>query len=164
MSNYYKQAYLSPIGEMSLVTSDKGLVGVWFVGQKYFEYGLKTRPQEMSHPILNQTVSYLEQYFSGQSPDLIALPLDLRGTDFQLAIWQQLREIPFGKTRTYGQLAQQMGIKSGQAVGGAVGKNPISILIPCHRVLSQSRGLTGYAGGLEKKIWLLQHEKIDFKE
>ncbi len=154
----YKTIYHSPLGPMSLVASDKGLVGAWFEGQKYFEKGLTEANYLDSSPILDKASQLLTQYFSGKCPDFSQLALDIRGTEFQQKVWRMLQTIPCGQTVTYGQIAQDLGIQSGQAIGGAVGRNPLSIIVPCHRVLSSKGELTGYAGGLEKKIWLLQHE------
>ncbi|MFM0598721.1 methylated-DNA--[protein]-cysteine S-methyltransferase [Streptococcus suis] len=159
----YKQIYHSPLGAMSLVATDKGLRGAWFEGQKYFERGLREEPVLGSHPILDQTSLLLDAYFSGEEVDFSTLPLETIGTDFQEKVWALLKEIPHGQTTSYGQLAQQLGLRSGQAVGGAVGRNPYSIIVPCHRVLNQKGQLTGYAGGLDKKIWLLQHENPQFE-
>ncbi|HEM6342254.1 TPA: methylated-DNA--[protein]-cysteine S-methyltransferase [Streptococcus suis] len=159
----YKQIYHSPLGPMSLMASDKGLRGAWFEGQKYFERGLTEEPVLGSHPILDQTSLLLDAYFSGQDVDFTSLPLEAIGTEFQEKVWALLKEIPHGQTTSYGQLAQQLGVCSGQAVGGAVGRNPYSIIVPCHRVLNQKGQLTGYAGGLDKKIWLLQHENPQFE-
>ncbi|HFI0794652.1 TPA: methylated-DNA--[protein]-cysteine S-methyltransferase [Streptococcus suis] len=160
---YVKTIYQSPLGAMSLVAGDKGLRGAWFEGQKYFEAGLNEEVVLGSHPILNSTRLLLDAYFSGEQVDFSDLPLEPVGTDFQEKVWALLKEIPHGQTTSYGQLAQQLGVYSGQAVGGAVGRNPYSIIIPCHRVLNQKGQLTGYAGGLDKKIWLLQHENPYFE-
>lgn len=160
---YVKTIYQSPLGPMSLVTSDKGLRGTWFEGQKYFERGLDEKSVLGSHPILNSTRLLLDAYFSGEQVDFSDLPLEPVGTDFQEKVWRLLKEIPHGQTTSYGQLARQLGLGSGQAVGGAIGRNPYSIIVPCHRVLNQKGQLTGYAGGLDKKIWLLQHENPHFE-
>ena len=118
-------------------------------------------------PVLEQTVKWLNLYFSGQEPDFTP-PLHLIGSEFRLAVWKMLLEIPYGQTTTYkelaGRIAEQRGIKtmSAQAVGGAVGHNPISIIVPCHRVLGTDGSLTGYAGGIDKKISLLTLEKAAF--
>lgn len=160
---YVKTIYQSPLGPMSLVTSDKGLRGTWFEGQKYFERGLDEKPVLGPHPILNSTRLLLDAYFSGEQVDFSDLPLEPVGTDFQEKVWRLLKEIPHGQTTNYGRLAQQLGLRSGQAVGGAIGRNPYSIIVPCHRVLNQKGQLTGYAGGLDKKIWLLQHENPHFE-
>ncbi|CYU83083.1 methylated DNA-protein cysteine methyltransferase [Streptococcus suis] len=148
---------------MSLVTSDKGLRGAWFEDQKYFERGLNEKAILAPHHILDQTSLLLDAYFSGQDVDFTSLPLEAIGTEFQEKVWALLKEIPHGQTTSYGQLAQQLGLCSGQAVGGAVGRNPYSVIVPCHRVLNQKGQLTGYAGGLDKKIWLLQHENPRFE-
>ncbi|MDW8681665.1 methylated-DNA--[protein]-cysteine S-methyltransferase [Streptococcus suis] len=160
---YVKNIYQSPLGAMSLVAGDKGLRGAWFEGQKYFEAGLNEEVVLGSHPLLDQTRLLLDAYFSGEQVDFSDLPLEPIGTDFQEKVWALLKEIPHGQTTSYGQLAQQLGLRSSQAVGGAVGRNPFSIIVPCHRVLNQKGQLTGYAGGLDKKIWLLQHENPHFE-
>ncbi|HEM6082678.1 TPA: methylated-DNA--[protein]-cysteine S-methyltransferase [Streptococcus suis] len=160
---YVKTIYQSPLGPMSLVASDRGLRGAWFEDQKYFERGLTEQAVIGSHPILDQTRQLLDAYFSGQEVNFTDLQLDAIGTDFQEKIWALLKEIPHGQTTSYGQLARQLGQRSGQAIGGAVGRNPYSIIVPCHRVLNQKGQLTGYAGGLDKKIWLLQHENPHFE-
>ncbi|MEG3342889.1 methylated-DNA--[protein]-cysteine S-methyltransferase [Streptococcus suis] len=160
---YVKTIYQSPLGAMSLVAGDKGLRGAWFEGQKYFEAGLNEEVVLGSHPILNSTRLLLDAYFSGEQVDFSDLPLEPVGTDFQEKVWALLKEIPHGQTTSYGQLAQQLGLRSSQAVGGAVGRNPFSIIVPCHRVLNQKGQLTGYAGGLDKKVWLLQHENPYFE-
>ena len=116
-----------------------------------------------SHPVLNQVASYLDSYFSGQDQDLSELPLAPIGSEFEKKVWSYLREIPFGQTVTYGQIAQDLHVASPQAIGGAVGRNPWSILVPCHRVLGAGNRLTGYASGVEKKAWLLKHEMQHFK-
>ncbi|HEM6136833.1 TPA: methylated-DNA--[protein]-cysteine S-methyltransferase [Streptococcus suis] len=160
---YVKTIYQSPLGPMSLVASDRGLRGAWFEDQKYFERGLDEKPVLGSHPILNSTRLLLDAYFSGEQVDFSDLPLDAIGTDFQEKVWTLLKEISYGQTTSYGQLARQLGQRSGQAIGGAVGRNPYSIIVPCHRVLNQKGQLTGYAGGLDKKIWLLTHENPNFE-
>ncbi|HEM5282459.1 TPA: methylated-DNA--[protein]-cysteine S-methyltransferase [Streptococcus suis] len=159
----YKQIYHSPLGPMSLVASDRGLRGAWFEDQKFFERGLNEKAILAPHPILAQTSLLLDAYFSGQDVDFTSLPLEAIGTEFQENVWALLKEIPHGQTTSYGKLAQQLGLRSGQAVGGAVGRNPYSIIVPCHRVLNQKGQLTGYAGGLDKKIWLLRHENPEFE-
>lgn len=158
----FKIIYSSPIGELSLVADEYGLVGIWFVGQTYFERGLAEQPMLAGTDILDQTCNWLDSYFAGQEPDLNSLPLSIRGTEFQKRVWSELVKIPCGQTRTYKALADKLNCKSAQAVGGAVGKNPLSILVPCHRVLGADGSLTGYAGGLDKKIWLLDHEGVSF--
>ena len=157
---HYKKIYKSPLGGLSLVADESGLVGTWFLGQKYFERGLTEVPILGNHPFLGLASDFLDAYFSSQQPDPASIPLSAQGTDFQQRVWAYLQTIPYGQTVTYGQLAQELKINSAQAVGGAVGRNPLSILVPCHRVLGSQGQLTGYAGGLNKKIWLLEHEGV----
>ena len=163
---YVKMLYVSPVGELSLVADDHYLLGIWFQGQKHFERGLEAGciVDVPSHPVLNQIASYLDSYFSGQVQDLSELPLAPIGSEFEKKVWSYLREIPFGQTVTYGQIAKDLHVASPQAIGGAVGRNPWSILVPCHRVLGAGNRLTGYASGVEKKAWLLEHENATFKE
>lgn len=150
--------YASPIGNLSLVADDQGLIGVWFLGQEHFERGLDTTVRIGTSPCLERTVDWLERYFAGDQPRVNELSLTPRGTVFQQRVWTELLHIPYGQTTTYKRLAQQLGCASAQAIGGAVGKNPIAVIIPCHRVLGSDGRLTGYAGGLERKHWLLSHE------
>lgn len=158
----YAQRFASPLGEMLLACDEVGLVGVWFEGQRYFPD--RSAFQFVSHPILSQTVKWLDEYFKGSKPAYLP-PLHLRGSDFQLEVWSLLCEISYGEIVTYSDLARRIAARRGlssmsaQAVGGAVGHNPISILIPCHRVVGANGSLTGYAGGLERKEWLLKWEK-----
>jgi len=118
----------------------------------------------VSHPILDPVIACLDAYFKGKSQDLSNLPLAPIGTDFEKRVWAYLQEIPYGQTVTYGQIAKDLQVASAQAIGGAVGRNPWSILVPCHRVLGAGKRLTGYAAGVEKKAWLLEHEGADFKD
>lgn len=160
----YTSKYKSPFGEIVIAADEKGLTGLWFVGQKYFALYLDKENKEKEIQILKDTKKWLDIYFSGKNPDF-KLPLHFTGTDFQNEVWKILYSIPYGKTMTYGEianiLAKQMGFKrmSAQAVGGAVGKNEISIIVPCHRVVGTNGSLTGYAGGISKKIALLKLEK-----
>ena len=160
----YISHYTSPIGDILLAADDAGLTGLWFQGQKYFARGLEKEQEERNLPVFDQTKTWLDLYFSGKEPDFLP-PLHLIGTDFQKQVWEILLAIPYGKTTTYGkiagQIAQRRGLAhmSAQAVGGAVGHNPISIIVPCHRVLGTDGSLTGYAGGVDKKIHLLSLEK-----
>ena len=148
----------SPLGVIHLCSDGTHLTAVTFAGQKYEEKHIPTDAVSGSCPVLEETKDWLSLYFSGKAPDFLP-PLKPRGTPFQLKVWELLLQIPYGKTCTYGDLAKQLGCKSAQAVGGAVGKNPISILIPCHRVMGADGKLTGYAGGIEKKEFLLHLEK-----
>ena len=162
---FSKIVYTSPIGLLSIVATDQYLFGIWVEGQNHFERGLVADNIEevKTHPVLNQAISYLDDYFLGQNPSLSELPLAPIGTDFEKKVWSYLQEIPFGTTVTYGQIAKDLSVASAQAVGGAVGRNPWSILVPCHRVLGANKRLTGYAAGLERKAWLLNHERADYK-
>ena len=158
--------YKSPIGPLSLLADDHYLFGIWIEEESDFEKGLSENDVTVveSHPILNQITSYLETYFKGQNQDLSEMPLAPVGSDFEKRVWNYLRGIPFGQTVTYGQIAKDLQVASAQAVGGAVGRNPWSILVPCHRVLGAGGRLTGYAWGLEKKAWLLRHEGASYQE
>ncbi len=172
--------YGSPLGPMALALQDGLLAGAWFAGQRFAgrtlpapwpqhvqdEQTVCLLPAAADLPAAQATVAWLDAYFnqstgSQDSPEpMPPLPaLRLQGTDFQQEIWQLLLNIPFGQTVTYAQLGKRLGRPfSAQAVGGAVGKNPVSILVPCHRVIGTDGSLTGYAGGLERKRWLLAHE------
>ena len=163
---YVKMLYVSPVGELSLVADDHYLLGIWFQGQKHFERGLSlgNLVEVESHPILSQIACNLEAYFKGENQDLSQLPLAPVGSDFEKRVWNYLRGIPFGQTVTYGQIAKDLQIASAQAIGGAVGRNPWSILVPCHRVLGAGNRLTGYASGIDKKAWLLKHEGAVFQD
>lgn len=162
---FYKQMYPSPLGEMSLVANESGLVGVWFLQQKYFEHGLEEGNLLFEkNDVLKETELLLEHYFSGDCPDFSSLPLASVGTNFQQQVWAYLQTIPYGEFVTYGQIARKLGNRSAQAVGGAIGRNPFSIIVPCHRVLGSQGQLTGYAGGLDKKRWLLEHEGVELNE
>lgn len=163
----YSVKYQSPVGELLIVSNEKALIGLWIKEQKYFGAGLKEMTQEVEAgkvSVLQITVEWLNRYFAGEKPDIDELPLAPAGSDFRKMIWQLLCKIPYGEVMTYGELARQaaelMGkpSMSAQAVGGAVGHNPISIIIPCHRVVGSDGSLTGYAGGIDKKQWLLKHE------
>lgn len=144
---------------MILLADDEGLLGAWFVGQKYTLRGFEAMDiAEQPSPILTAAQVWLDAYFAGRKSQS-GPPLSPQGTAFQKKVWTLLTRVPSGQTITYGQIAAQLACKSAQAVGGAVGKNPLSIFIPCHRVLGSQGQLTGYAGGLERKCWLLDYEK-----
>lgn len=159
----YTKHLASPLGEILLSSDGEGLTGLWFVGQKYFAAGLPARSEERELPVFERAEAWLETYFGGEIPPA-APRLSPRGTPFQREVWALLRSIPYGQTRSYGELAAELARRRGrerfsaQAVGGAVGHNPISLIIPCHRVLGADGRLTGYAGGLERKEWLLRLE------
>ena len=154
----YIQYYDSPLGKMLLAADEIGLIGVWFEYQKCYANGLK-EPIEEETAFLKETKEWLNLYFKGKEPK--ALPnMHLIGTQFQKKVWQLLLKIPYGKTMTYKDIARMISPStSAQAVGSAVGHNKISILIPCHRVIGSDSSLTGYAGGIERKEYLLKFEK-----
>ena len=147
----------SPLGQMQLCCDGTFLTAVAFTGQKYEDKHIPKDAVYGPHPVLEQTKVWLLQYFSGHMPSFLP-PIMPNGSPFQKRVWDTLLEIPYGETITYGELAKKLGCKSAQAVGGAVGRNPISILIPCHRVVGADGSLTGYAGGVEKKEFLLDLE------
>lgn len=149
--------YASPLGPILLAADETGLTGLWFEGQKYFPSFLGVDYQEKETPVLTETARWLDVYFSGKDPDILP-PLHPQGSPFRQAVWNILLTIPRGQTMTYGEIARRLGVHSAQAVGGAVGHNPISILIPCHRVVGSDGSLTGYAGGFDRKTRLLQLE------
>ena len=151
--------YDSPLGTMTLCSDGENLTAVTFDGQKYEETHIPASAVPGSCPVLEETKMWLDGYFRGEQP-VKNPPTNPQGTAFQQQVWAALLRIPYGQTITYGELAEKLGCKSAQAVGGAVGKNPISILIPCHRVTGAGGKLTGYAGGVEKKEYLLRLEKI----
>lgn len=163
----YTTDYQSPLGTIFLAADEKGLTGLWLEGQKYYAAQIKKEEcRQEKTPVLKDAERWLDIYFQGKEPDFMPA-LHPVGTEFQSAVWEILRRIPYGRTITYGeiagQLAAQRGVKkmSAQAVGGAVGHNKISIIIPCHRVVGSNGSLTGYAGGIDKKIALLKLEKTD---
>ena len=150
----YLNRYLSPLGDITLSSDGKALTGLWFS-----EYG---EGREKDLPVFDTAKRWLDIYFRGIAPDFTP-PLTLRGSGFRKAVWGILLTIPFGKTMTYGQIAARFSARmSAQAIGGAVGHNPVAIIVPCHRVIGANGKLTGYAGGLDKKISLLELEKADF--
>ena len=159
------------LGKIQAAARNDALTGLWFVGQKYFPTGTESWLKEPAYPPFTSLKDWLEAYFSGKKPGESSpgddspgakIPLAPHGTDFQQAVWKLLLEIPYGKTTTYGAIAARLSSSgkraAAQAVGGAVGHNPISLIIPCHRVLGADGSLTGYAGGLEKKRALLELE------
>ena len=150
--------YESPLGTMLLAATDRGLAGLWFEGQRHGpdSHGW---PQDGEHPVLRETVAQLRAYFAGQR-SAFDLPLDLQaGTAFQQSVWAALCAIPRGRTTSYAALARELGRpQAARAIGAAVGRNPLSIVVPCHRVLGTGGALTGYAGGLERKTALLKLE------
>ena len=155
--------YDSPLGRMILATAHDKLVGVWFDGQRH-QPDTSSWPEAPDHPLLQEAKTQLSDYFAGRRA-FFALPLELdSGTDFQTKVWRALLNIPLGATSSYGALGAGIGKATAvRAVGGAVGRNPLSIIVPCHRVMGAGGALTGYAGGIERKIALLQLEGAVFK-
>lgn len=162
----FTQQYDSPLGGILLAADEVGLTGLWFDGEKYFADHLPAEHAQEETAILAEAKRWLDIYFSGREPDFLP-PLHPVGSDFRQQVWELLLQIPYGQTATYGeiarQLAQQRGLPrvSAQAVGGAVGHNAISVIIPCHRVVGTNGSLTGYAGGIDKKARLLELERAD---
>lgn len=163
--NYIK-TYNSPLGTITMASNGEKLIGLWFDGQKYDRDTLTDNYLEKNLPIFIETKKWLDCYFNGNTPDFTP-PIELNTSAFRLEVWQILQAIPYGQTMTYGQIADLLAKKHGltrmsaQAVGGAVGHNPISLIIPCHRVVGTNGSLTGYAGGIDKKIALLQLEQVN---
>ncbi len=162
--------YESPIGELVLVQKNEALVELWIAGQKYFpDFRQKEIKEHADSRILNQTKEWLDRYFRGEKPLIRELKLAPEGSEFQRAVWKLLCGIPCGEVTTYGELSRRIAADRGlermsaQAVGGAVSHNPISIIIPCHRVVGADGSLTGYAGGLDRKVRLLEMEGVDMK-
>lgn len=165
---YYQTTYNSLIGKIFLVSDENDLIGLWLEGQKYFQATLKEEPVYNDQiEILNKTKKWLDCYFKGEKPNINRLSLKPHGSEFRQAVWKILCEIPYGQVTTYGKIANEVAKRmnkekmSAQAVGNAVGHNPISIIIPCHRVVGTNGSLTGYAGGIDKKIALLKHEGVN---
>lgn len=165
----YTLHYNSPLGGILLAADEIGLTGLWFEGQKYFACTLDAVHQEQENAALSSAKRWLDIYFSGREPEFTP-PLHPVGSPFRQEVWELLLQIPYGQTTTYGALAEQLAAKHGrsrmsaQAVGGAVGHNEISIIIPCHRVVGTSGSLTGYAGGIDKKVKLLTLEKVGMEQ
>ena len=167
----YTTYYLSPVGRIMLASDGESLIGLWIEGQKYFGDGVLAAVTEKPNlPVFEVTRDWLDRYFAKEHPDIAELPLNPRGSAFRQAVWTVLREIPYGETTTYGEIARIVSARldrtnmSSRAVGGAVGQNPISIIIPCHRVVGADGSLTGYSGGIDKKVKLLRHEGVDLAQ
>ena len=163
---YYSAQYASPVGMLTLCAQENRLAGLWLEGQKYFGASSSGEmvPNENA-PVLLQARKWLDRYFAGEAPSPTELPLSPMGTPFRRTVWKLLLEIPYGQVITYGQLSWRTAAALGrpsmaaQAVGSAAGHNSISIIIPCHRLVGADGSLTGFAGGLERKQWLLRHEE-----
>ena len=165
----YVSYYKSPIGNITMASDGESLYGLWFDGQKYFASTVKGETEDKTLPVFEQTKKWLDIYFSGNEPDFTP-KLSLNGSEFRKAVWDILLTIPYGSVMTYGEIAKIMAKQCGaagmsaQAVGGAVGHNPVSIIVPCHRVVGTNGNLTGYAGGIDKKISLFNFEKADMSK
>ena len=162
----YLWHYDSPLGGMTMASDGESLTGLWFDRQRYFGTGMESTGLELQClPVFDETCRWLDVYFSGEVPEFTP-PLALHGTPFREAVWDILLTIPYGQTMTYGGIAALLAARHGlqrmsaQAVGGAVGHNPIAIIVPCHRVIGAGSSLTGYAAGLDRKHRLLQLENI----
>ena len=153
--------YASPFGSITLASDGTSLVGLWFDGQKYFAATLDDKHEQKSLPVFEEARRWLDIYFSGNAPDFLP-PLAPKATPFRKMVWDVLLSIPYGQTMTYGEIAKTIAREqSAHAVGGAVAHNPLSIIIPCHRVVGTNGSLTGYAGGIDKKVQLLTLEGVD---
>ncbi len=157
----YISHYSSALGDILIAADDKGIVGVWFEGQKFYAKELTEQYKEKETAEIKKCKEWLDRYFKGEDPGKCP-KIHFIGTDFQIKVWNALRDIPYGTMITYGELAEKIGLarNAARAIGGAVGHNPISVLVPCHRVIGSDGSLTGYAGGLDRKMSLLALEKI----
>lgn len=159
--------YVSPLGEITLAGRQDQLIGLWIEGQKYFAQSVTEEIVDCDSPALREAKAWLDCYFAGERPKPGRLTLQPEGSSFRKVVWKLLCDIPYGQVATYGEIARKAAARMGkarmsaQAAGGAVGHNPISIIIPCHRVVGADGSLTGYGGGIQKKIWLLEHEGAD---
>ena len=159
---YYSTDYTSPIGKMLIASDGEAICGAWFYDQKHFPSTDFIVNDDLA--IFNKATGWLDDYFKGKNPQ-VDFKIKAHGSQFRQKVWKILSEIPYGETMTYGEIASMISpTMSAQAVGGAVGHNPISIMVPCHRVLGSNGKLTGYAGGIDRKIALLRMEGIDFKD
>ena len=162
-SMQYIYKYSSPLGGMTLASDGDAITGAWFDGQKYFGATLKGERREADLLIFSEAAAWLDRYFRGERPGTLPA-IRLEGSAFRMAVWDILRQIPYGQVVTYGWIAEaiarKLGLKhmSAQAVGGAVGHNPVSVFVPCHRVVGSGGSLTGYAGGMDRKVRLLEIE------
>ena len=163
---YYTFDYISPLGGITMASDGQSLTGLWFDGQKYFADNLPEEHIKRQLPVFMQAAEWLDVYFSGKAPNFNP-PISMEGISlFRKRVWEIMLEIPFGQVSTYGQIAKRIAVETGkkvsaQAVGGAVGHNSISLIIPCHRVVGTNGSITGYAGGIDKKLALLKMEGVD---
>ena len=160
----YWTKYESPLGMITLASDGENLTGLWFDGQKYYMGKYQNLEEKDDLDIFTKTKNWLDEYFAKMNPSLEGIPLKPEGTDFQQKVWKELLKIPYGEVTIYGKISETLHNKSGQANGSADGRNPISILIPCHRVISKNGSLTGYAGGVEKKVHLLELEHVNMEK
>lgn len=169
---FYKTEYKSPLGNITVCCNEQeNIVGLWFENQKHFANNINDKITENNNlKIFIKTKNWLDKYFAGNKPNIKEIPIEFIGTKFQKSVWKILYKIPYGKVITYGDIAKQIAKKKGipkmsaQAIGGAVGHNPISVIVPCHRVIGKNGNLTGYAAGIDKKKKLLQIEKVDINQ
>ncbi|MDR1913521.1 MAG: methylated-DNA--[protein]-cysteine S-methyltransferase [Clostridiales bacterium] len=164
----YYSNYLSPLCTITLASDGNSIAAAWMEGQKYYGGTVSEALTEKNDlPVFTAAKNWLDRYFNGQKPSVNELPLAPYGNDFRREVWRALCEIPYGEVTVYGNIAKKIAVKmnksrmSAQAIGGAVGHNPISIIIPCHRVVGANGSLTGYAGGIDKKVKLLEYEGVD---
>lgn len=164
----FTSEYSSPLGTITLACEETAVIGLWFNGQKYFGNILPAETASRETPLLRQAKQWLDIYFSGQEPDFLP-PLRYGSTAFRKRVCDIMLTIPYGETMTYGEIAAKLAVQAGvvkmsaQAVGGAVGHNPISLMIPCHRVVGSNGSLTGYGGGIQRKLRLLELEQANTK-
>lgn len=165
----YTSTYKTPLGNVLLAADETGLTGLWFEGAKFYAAGLAPEHEEKELPVFETAKEWLKAYFAGQNPD-VSPRLHMTGSPFRTRIWELLLQIPYGQTMTYGELAARIAKEQGiprmsaQAVGGAVAHNPISIMIPCHRMVGSNGSLTGYAGGIPRKVELLTLEGVSMEK
>lgn len=161
--------YESPFGTMTMASNGRAVSGLWYKTHRYKDEVLGKAPvRNDDDPILKQLAEWLDAYFAKKRPAIDELPLEPVGSDFRQEVWRALRKIPYGETVTYGELSEEVrrirGKASPRSIGGAVGHNPISIVVPCHRVVGASGSLTGFGGGIDKKVLLLTHEGVDMSK
>ena len=157
------------IGELTLASDRESIIGCWFENDRLF--GDTVEGPLIANddvPVFDDARQWLDKYFKGENPAITELPLNPNGSDFRHLVWQKIREIPYGTTTTYGEIARQIEFETGkrvssQAVGGAVGHNPLCVIVPCHRVMGANGNLTGFGGGLDTKVKLLEHERVDMR-
>ena len=160
---------LDLIGELTLASDGESIIGCWFENDRLF--GDTVEGPLIANddvPVFDDARQWLDKYFKGENPAITELPLNPNGSDFRHLVWQKIREIPYGTTTTYGEIARQIEFETGkrvssQAVGGAVGHNPLCVIVPCHRVMGANGNLTGFGGGLDTKVKLLEHERVDMR-